>query len=471
MNSNTSDINTRLDDIATRRQDIQERISALQSSLSSSIGEKQCEEIQHLKTVNRYLCRSDSFLRRQNYPSRCQLFNSPLAGATSSESTLSIDHSSDSDSDSIEFNDTSNTDDTNDPNNTNNTDNTEGNDSDSGVIDSIEFDDDPYASDEPDVQTSSSEIELYLWEPDVHVCGTDTLRGAHCGRFGTTNRQSIVAYGPHHLSSWSSFGEYTQTHLTELLPRCTIKRLVPLSPKALGIVADLENASDGRGDSEVLLFDINAALNNIDAVLGDNDLELGDEESNMPLTHIWSKLSSYSKKVSILAEMDILEDRTLFMSGEMNSNEVVLHSFMQDNRDFTYFWSKPLDAQLKSHASALCYDKKYNRALASTNRGQISVVDVSTGKYICGEKLYDRNDLTRGLKMCSLAICPTSPHLTLATCCALTDQIKILDLRMPISAVLTYGKPLISEYPEEIVPTWNPYNGVIVAPFNRQDTG
>ncbi|KAJ2396005.1 hypothetical protein GGI05_001325, partial [Coemansia sp. RSA 2603] len=397
-------------------------------------------------------------------------------GATSCESTLSIDHSSDPDS-AIDSNDT---------------DDPESDQSDSEVDNSIEFDDDPYDSDEPDVQTSSSEIELHLWKPDVYDCGIETLRGAHCGRFGTTNRQSIVAYGSHHLSSWSSFDEYMQTHLTELLPRCTIKRLVPLSPNTLGIVADLVSASDGRGDGEILLFDINAALSNIDAELGDSDSELGNidaelrnrgvrlsdsdselsnDESTKPLTHIWSKLSSYSKKVSILAEMDILEDRTLFMSGEMNSNDVVLHSFMQDNRDFTYFWSKPLDAQLKSRASALCYDKKYKRAIASTAHGQMSVVDVFTGKHICGEKLYDRNDSTGGLKIGSLAICPTSPHLTLATCCTLTDQIKILDLRMPISAVLTYGKPLVSEYPEEIVPTWNPYNGVIVAPFNRQNTG
>ncbi|KAJ2370307.1 hypothetical protein IW150_004952, partial [Coemansia sp. RSA 2607] len=96
---------------------------------------------------------------------------------------------------------------------------------------------------------------------------------------------------------------------------------------------------------------------------------------------------------------------------------------------------------------------------------------VPTCTYICGGKLNKSSDSKRGLKISSLAICPTSPHLALATCCALTDQIKIFDLRMPISAVLTYGKPLVSEYPEEIVPAWNPYNGVIVAPFNRQNTG
>ncbi|KAJ1719355.1 hypothetical protein LPJ53_005876 [Coemansia erecta] len=59
----------------------------------------------------------------------------------------------------------------------------------------------------------------------------------------------------------------------------------------------------------------------------------------------------------------------------------------------------------------------------------------------------------------------------LATCSSLTDQLKIIDLRAPISPVLSYGKPLVSEYPEEIVPAGNPYNGMIVAPYNRQQTG
>ncbi|KAJ1718287.1 hypothetical protein LPJ53_006588, partial [Coemansia erecta] len=49
--------------------------------------------------------------------------------------------------------------------------------------------------------------------------------------------------------------------------------------------------------------------------------------------------------------------------------------------------------------------------------------------------------------------------------------LKIIDLRMPIRPVLGYGKSLLCEYPEEIVPAWNPYNGVIVAPYNRQQTG
>ncbi|KAJ2374911.1 hypothetical protein GGI05_007218, partial [Coemansia sp. RSA 2603] len=124
----------------------------------------------------------------------------------------------------------------------------------------VESEVNPYASDEPGVTTLPDEAELALGPWEILDCQTSTLREVHCGRFGGSAQHSIIAYGPHHLSAWTTNLSSSKTDLTDLLPKGTVKKLVPLSSDILGIIADLQDKPNGQGDDEILLFDINTAL-------------------------------------------------------------------------------------------------------------------------------------------------------------------------------------------------------------------
>ncbi|KAJ2385184.1 hypothetical protein GGI05_004773, partial [Coemansia sp. RSA 2603] len=288
----------------------------------------------------------------------------------------------------------------------------------------VESEVNPYASDEPDVTTIPDEAELALGSWETLDCQTATLRGVHCGRFGRINQHSIIAYGPQHLSAWTTNLSSSKTDLTDLLPKGTIKKLVPLSSDVLSIIADLKDKPNGQGDDEILLFDISNAL-----------------RDKNPTT------------------------------SELRSSEVTMHSFKQKNGVYTDASSTILDAKLSSPASALCYEVQNKRVIASTAFGQVSVVDAMTQTLIYGGWISDSSDRSKGLKISNLAICPSSPHLAMASSSTRANQINIIDIRTPLQSVLTLGKPLLSEYPKEIVPAWDPYSGVIVAPFNRPETG
>ncbi|KAJ2376203.1 hypothetical protein IW150_002119 [Coemansia sp. RSA 2607] len=96
----------------------------------------------------------------------------------------------------------------------------------------------------------------------------------------------------------------------------------------------------------------------------------------------------------------------------------------------------------------------------------MSDTDAYTGKFVRGWWL-DENDSVKGLKISSFAFCPTSPNVLMASCNTKGNAIRVLDMRAPLRTVLSFGNNLVNEYPAEMKPAWNPDNGQVVAPFNK----
>ncbi|KAJ2367468.1 hypothetical protein IW150_005663, partial [Coemansia sp. RSA 2607] len=320
----------------------------------------------------------------------------------------------------------------------------------------IELADNPYDPLEPEVASEHNLTELIL-EPYANFqCNTGYLLGAYHGFFGSSNPHSVVAYGPRHLSACSSRHSDIPYDLTELLPECIFKKMVPLSDDIFGIIADVKESDGGYNKDQMLLFDIDAAI--------------ADMPRALLSTFFWPKVSPRTTGVATISNMRTVDDRTFFLSGRANSTEVYIHSFSQDNGAFTETTSEHISAHIGSQVTALCYDNQYGRVVVGSLDGQISVDDGTTGGHICSGYLDDSDTKYVRLNVTNLSVCPTSPHLVMASCGTRRGQIKIVDLRDPIRPVLECGMDLISEYHKEIVPAWDPHTGVIVAPFNQDQT-
>ncbi|KAJ2788208.1 hypothetical protein GGI15_000013 [Coemansia interrupta] len=216
----------------------------------------------------------------------------------------------------------------------------------------------------PEVKSSqhATELELELWYE--YKCGTKDLKGAYFGTFGDTNRHAVVAYSSRHLSAWSPNDPYTLTNLTDVLPKCNIKTLVPLSDEILGLVADVKSEKGTYTRNRMMLFDINAALD--------------EEPREAPLSAIWPNIMPGSTGVSKISWLGTRDGHTYFLSSAINSNEVHVHSFTQDNGAFTDISNTRMNVYLKNPVSAIGFDPVYSVAVAGSVRSQMSVVDVST---------------------------------------------------------------------------------------------
>ncbi|KAJ2373718.1 hypothetical protein IW150_003483 [Coemansia sp. RSA 2607] len=164
-------------------------------------------------------------------------------------------------------------------------------------------------------------------------------------------------------------------------------------------------------------------------------------------------------------------NRTQFISGKKDNSEVVVHSFEQKKYEYTRKQTMEVDAKLEGQVSALCHEPQNNKIISGSDCGQITLADAATGDFISSGKLANSSDDIEGPPINNFAVCPTNPHVAMAACSATTKQIRIFDLRMPISTVLSLGLKSINEYSADIKPAWDPDNGVIAVPFNRHDTG
>ncbi|KAJ2784133.1 hypothetical protein GGI15_002360, partial [Coemansia interrupta] len=318
----------------------------------------------------------------------------------------------------------------------------------------IEFDN-PYEPLGPHVKSSSRKKELSAQQFAEFSCRTANIQGAFLASIGNNNRPSVVVYGRNHLSTWTPDNPGNITTLTGLLPKCNIKTLVPLSPGVLGIVADVDSEEGGHRRNTVLVFDINTAQDGVPQAMS---------------PFIWPETSPRSGGVSKLCKMWTDDNRTYFLGSEVNTRTVNLHSFAHNDGTFEDITTEGFSSFNESPANALCYDSQFNRAVISSAYGQISVVDGITSNHIYDGWLDQSVDMYYRPKVTNISVFPTSPHLMMMTCSTIKGQIKVVDLRMPIKPVLSCGMDLTCKHSENLVPALDPYSGVIVAPYNADQT-
>ncbi|KAJ2778561.1 hypothetical protein H4R18_004525 [Coemansia javaensis] len=123
-----------------------------------------------------------------------------------------------------------------------------------------------------------------------------------------------------------------------------------------------------------------------------------------------------------------------------------------------------------SRLTALCYDPHHARILSGSESGRINANDVETG----GMAADGSDDRMQNCVVGSIAMCPTNPHLAMASCGLSDKQYRIIDLRQgqsvlhPALAVGVRAERTLSRYSR---PAWHPAGGLIFCPVKSGSPG
>ncbi|KAJ2786482.1 hypothetical protein GGI15_001477, partial [Coemansia interrupta] len=305
------------------------------------------------------------------------------------------------------------------------------------------------------IATEERRSTMRLRSRSEHFLLSGPLRGVCCGSFGSDHSQSFIVFGPRHLSSWQAGLDVVQTDLSRWLQSSIIKKAAPLSQSIIGIIVDAQDRRHSDRDGELVLLNIDTALNR--------------SATAHPVVPSPFDLP-HRRGISCIQEMQTADDRTYFLTSAKNSTEVVMHSFLRDGSTPAISGAPRVMASHGSTISALGYDRNMATIVSGSVRGQITVADAYTGRFVRGFSL-DEDDASRGLRINQLAFCPSNPNVLMASCDGRVNQLRVLDLRTPSSVVLKFGVGLVEKYPEEMKPAWNPRNGQVVAPYNQKHTG
>ncbi|KAJ1726515.1 hypothetical protein LPJ61_005134, partial [Coemansia biformis] len=159
-------------------------------------------------------------------------------------------------------------------------------------------------------------------------------------------------------------------------------------------------------------------------------------------------------------------ERGMMVSGGVSDRKVLVWSLRVSGSQVTKAdVVQQMQTRHGSRVTALCYEPCYARVLSGSESGRISINDAETGQ---SATTAGSDDRLQNRVIGSIAICPTSPHLVMASCAQPGSQIRIMDMRQRQSVAqpaLAFGLDTGRTQSRYARPAWHPAGGLVFCPF------